>query len=143
MTKLPMYASGLNFKCTGCGKCCTGSPGYVWLNHQEMQKIADHLGMELKAFQRKYTRTKNGKYSLIEKKPSYDCVFLNGKECSIYEERPTQCKTFPWWPENLRSEEVWQNLATACEGINDEAPLVSNEKIAGELKIHSKYMKNL
>ncbi len=143
MTKLPLYESGLNFKCTGCGKCCTGSPGYVWLNHEEMHTIAKHLGMELKEFKIKFTRIKNGTYSLLEKKPGYDCIFLNGKECSIYEVRPTQCRTFPWWPENLRSEETWRELAKECEGICDTAPLVDKEEIATVLNMHNNYMKDL
>ena len=32
----PWYAEGLRFKCTECGQCCTGAPGYVWVNEEEV-----------------------------------------------------------------------------------------------------------
>ncbi|MCH7752933.1 MAG: YkgJ family cysteine cluster protein, partial [Planctomycetes bacterium] len=39
----PWYQDGLRFKCTGCGNCCTGSPGYVWVNQAEINALAAHL----------------------------------------------------------------------------------------------------
>lgn len=32
--------------------------------------------------------------------------------------RPTQCRTFPWWPQNLISDYDWQLTARDCEGIS-------------------------
>ncbi|TMW62738.1 hypothetical protein Poli38472_005356 [Pythium oligandrum] len=46
------------------------------------------------------------------------CIFLDGKRCSIYEARPTQCRTFPWWPQNIVSDYDWRLAARQCEGIN-------------------------
>ena len=36
----PWYKEGLRFKCTECGKCCTGAPGYVWVNKEEVAEMA-------------------------------------------------------------------------------------------------------
>lgn len=127
---LPWYKDGLRFTCTECGKCCTGAPGFVWVTVKEMEAIANHLNMPLDLFKRKYVRMRNNRYSLIEKKSqNNDCIFLEGKKCQIYQVRPKQCRTFPWWKENLNSEESWKLAALECEGINDQAPLVPLSEI--------------
>ncbi|MFZ0565570.1 MAG: YkgJ family cysteine cluster protein [Chlamydiales bacterium] len=123
------YRKGLRFQCTGCGKCCTGSPGYVWVNEKELEKIADFLQIPVKECIRRYVRRVAGRYSLTESKSTYDCVFLKNNQCQIYEARPTQCRTFPWWPEHLESENSWEAAAKTCEGICGSAPVVSHETI--------------
>ena len=35
------------------------------------------------------------------------CVFLNDQKCRIYEARPVQCSTYPFWPNLLESEAAW------------------------------------
>ncbi len=123
---LPWYKDGLRFKCTECGKCCTGSPGYVWVEENEMQEIADYLKISLSDFKKKYTRQRDNRYALIElRQQDYDCVFLENKRCSIYAVRPSQCRKFPWWQQNLESPESWHEAAKYCEGINDQAPLIN------------------
>ena len=42
----PWYREGLKFACTGCGECCTGAPGYVWVNKSEMAALAAAIGIE-------------------------------------------------------------------------------------------------
>lgn len=126
--KFPWYQDGLRFKCTECGKCCTGQPGFVWLTDQEMEAIASHLKISLQQFKIKYTRQRDNRYLLTEienKNGEFDCVFLKDKKCQVYPVRPKQCRTFPWWQHNLNSEESWKLAAKECEGINDDAPLIS------------------
>lgn len=127
-SKLPWYKDGLKFSCTGCGKCCTGPSGFVFVNEEEMQGMADSLKISLDLFKRKYTRKRNNQYALTERKigpEEYACVFLNGKQCSVYQNRPQQCRTYPFWPENIHTPEAWALTARECEGINDEAPVIS------------------
>lgn len=133
----PWYSEGLRFKCTECGQCCTGAPGYAWVTDEEIQKIADYLKMDVKAFGRKYLRFVRGRYALVERK-NYDCIFLKDRKCSVYPVRPTQCRTFPWWVQNLTSPEAWKEAAQYCEGINDEAPLVSIDVIESQLNLDKK-----
>ncbi len=135
---LPWYKEGLKFKCTGCGQCCTGAPGYVWVTEVEMAAMAQFLQISLQQFKRTYTRQRDNRYALIEKKSeNHNCVFLEEKRCQIYPVRPSQCRTFPWWKENLVSQESWALAAKSCEGINDEAPLVSYEEIKSTLSVPS------
>ena len=128
------YKDGLRFKCTGCGECCTGSPGYVWVTSTEAEAMAKFLKIPIEEFMGKYTRQIGNRISLKEHPKSYDCVFLQGKKCQLYHVRPKQCRTFPWWPENLKSPERWKETAARCEGVDHpDAPLISLGDIQKEL----------
>lgn len=128
---LPWYKDGLKFSCTGCGKCCTGPSGFVFVTEQEMQGMADSLIISLDLFKRQYTRKRNNQYALTERKngEEFACVFLKGKQCAVYENRPQQCRTYPFWPENIHTPEAWAITASECEGIHDEAPAIPFGKI--------------
>lgn len=126
MCALPWYKDGLNFKCTECGKCCSGPKGYIWITPEELTSMAAFLQISEKEFKIKYTRQRDNRISLTEKKNAfgeYDCIFLKEKKCQIYQTRPKQCRTYPWWKEHLTSPESWELAAQECEGINNEAPL--------------------
>ena len=101
------YSEGLKFKCTQCGKCCTGAPGYVWVTEKEMEAMALFLKISVQEFMQKYVRRVGQRYSLLESKKTYDCVFLKDKKCLVYGARPLQCRTYPWWPQILTSEQPW------------------------------------
>lgn len=127
------YSDGLHFKCTGCGKCCTGFPGYVWVSEEEIAGMANFLNLSISEFSAKYLRQVGDRVSLIEQPVSYDCVFFKDKQCTIYEARPLQCRTYPFWKSNLASEEAWEKTALECEGIRDSYPKVPNEIIEKNL----------
>ncbi|MFA6119395.1 MAG: YkgJ family cysteine cluster protein [Parachlamydiales bacterium] len=129
------YKEGLNFECTGCGKCCTGCPGYVWLSEKDIENIINFLKITREAFLKKYTRLVNNRISLIENFVNYDCCFLKDKKCQIYEARPFQCKQFPWWKDNLISPESWENVKKQCPGIDsNNSKLFSFEEIEEKSK---------
>ncbi|MBA3722572.1 MAG: YkgJ family cysteine cluster protein [Parachlamydiaceae bacterium] len=131
----PWYAEGLRFKCTECGQCCTGSPGYVWVTETEIENIATHLNLSIDEFVRLYIRPVKDRYSLLEHPKSFDCVFLKDKKCQIYMARPKQCRTFPWWPQLLKSKKDWEEASEHCEGITFHAPIVPFETIENQLAI--------
>lgn len=117
------YKGGLRFTCTQCGNCCTGAPGYVWFDQAEAEAIAAHLGLSVEAFIEKYTHSVFGRRSIGERpgEQGYDCVFLERRadgtaQCGIYPVRPRQCRTWPFWPENLKSPEAWQQTRSTCPG---------------------------
>ncbi len=116
------YRDGLPFRCTQCGNCCTGAPGYVWVTLREVEKIAEFLGRPGRGLTRKHLRRVGRRYSLTEDAKSGDCCFLetrNGaRVCSIYPVRPLQCRTWPFWKSNLRSPETWAAAAENCPGMN-------------------------
>jgi uncharacterized protein len=133
MSSEKWYKEGLKFGCTECGKCCTGSPGYVWVTEEEIAQMAEHLQISVSEFAIRYLRKAFGRFALLEHLKNYDCVFLKNNKCSIYSVRPKQCRTFPWWPENLKSKEAWQEAAQYCEGIREDAPLFPAEEIEKHL----------
>lgn len=131
----PWYKEGLRFKCTQCGKCCTGAPGYVWVSDAEIVQMAAKIGLSIDDFCAKYIRIVLGKKSLKEHPVSYDCLFLKDKKCTLYEARPQQCRQFPWWPHNLETKECWDSVAKECEGINHpEAPLITLRDIQEQME---------
>lgn len=130
----PWYADGLRFKCTGCGDCCTGGPGYVWVTQAEIDALATRLEMTPAAFERQYVRKVGVRRSLKERK-NYDCVFLDAeRRCTVYEDRPLQCRTWPFWNSNLKSPEAWQHTCEVCPG-SGTGKLYSLEKIEEQAAI--------
>ncbi len=113
----PWYRDGLRFQCQQCGRCCGGAPGVVWVNRDEAKRIAKRLGVSLPEFYDRYTHRVGSRISLIEQ-PNGDCIMLRDGKCVIYEDRPLQCRTFPWWPWNLKTPEDWAEVARECPGCN-------------------------
>ena len=117
----PWYKDGLAFNCSQCGDCCTGGPGYVWVNKEEMQKMAEVVGItDLDEFKHRYTRKIGVRYSLKELS-NYDCIFFDNKtrKCQVYDARPRQCKTWPFWDSNLKSPETWKQTCKICPGSGE------------------------
>lgn len=128
-TKRRWYADGLRFDCTGCGHCCRWGEGYVWVSEREIHAMAEHLGMDVLEFARQYVRRVGSCYSLKEL-PDYRCVLLGADErCRVYRVRPVQCRTYPFWPEHIKSPEAWRALKKDCPGIN-RGRLYTTEEIA-------------
>ena len=115
----PWYQKGLKFSCTGCGDCCTGAPGYVWVNKSEIAALAAALHVSVEEFERRYVRAIGIRKSLIEF-PNGDCVFFHNEDrtCQVYDVRPRQCRTWPFWSSNLGSPAAWEQTAERCPGCN-------------------------
>lgn len=113
----PWYRDGLRFKCTGCGDCCTGSPGYVWVNKHDIARMAALLELPVERFEARYVRQVGVRKSLVEF-DNGDCVFFDNKtrKCSVYSARPRQCRTWPFWESNLRTPEAWAATCEVCPG---------------------------
>lgn len=116
----PWHQNKLRFECTGCGKCCTGPKGSIFIDHEDLEGMANLLELAPKDFKRLYVKNRNNSLSLVERKREegdYACIFLKDNRCSVYQSRPKQCRTYPFWPENLNTPESWALAAKECEGI--------------------------
>jgi uncharacterized protein len=130
----PWYHAGLRFRCTQCGHCCTGAPGFVWVNDTEIEAIADFLGESIKKVTSVHTRVEHRGRSLRER-TNGDCVFYDKTVgCTIYEARPGQCRTWPFWDSNVASPKAWQHTCEICPG-SGEGNLISVEEITRRLKV--------
>ena len=121
------YKNGIRFECQGEGKCCVsrGRYGYVYLSFGDRKRLAAHLGMSTSDFTAKFTRKIEGLYELIY--TNKDCPFLVKGRCEVYDARPWQCRTWPFWPENMDTA-VWaREVASWCPGVGKGRLYVSEE----------------
>lgn len=125
----PWYREGLRFKCTECGDCCTGAPGYVWLNKREIAEMAATLELSVAEFSRRHVRPVGLRKSLKERSNG-DCVLFDPdtRKCRVYAARPRQCRTWPFWGSNLKSPQAWEEACAACPG-SGEGRLYSIDEI--------------
>ena len=130
----PWYNDGLRFECTRCGKCCTGPPGYVWVNDAELQALAEFRCETVEEVTGLYTRlTSHGR--TLREKGNGDCVFYDRKEgCTVYAVRPRQCRTWPFWESNVATPAAWQHTCEICPG-SGRGELISAEEITRRLKV--------
>lgn len=125
------YEDGLQFECTGCGKCCKVD-GDVWLAPDETETIMTHLGHSrsdddnesyIKEFRKKYIRAEvtNGNQSeswVCLKRKEGACIFLDeAGQCSIYDVRPVQCSTYPFWPSIVQNRGAWEQESVLPDNI--------------------------
>ena len=112
------YEKGLKFECQGSGKCCVTREGYgyVYVTLQDRRRFAKHLGITTARFTQDYCRKTNGFFHLIDGADG-NCKFLKDKRCSAYEARPTQCRTWPFWPENMNAKAWKKEIASFCPGV--------------------------
>lgn len=125
------YQGGLSFSCQQSGNCCTGEPGYIWVTEEECVKIANYLEIEYQDFIDNCTYVVNGKRTLKEYENGH-CIFYD-RGCCIYEIRPQQCRTWPFWESNLSSKRAWEVAARNCPGMN-QGKLHSLESIEEQRK---------
>jgi uncharacterized protein len=125
------YADGLRFSCEQCSYCCRGEPGFIFLSPEDLRRLLRLLKLDFKRFFKDYCiliDTGNGMtLSLRDVKRkngpgasgfTYDCVFWRQGGCEVYEDRPVQCSTYPFWASILESEDAWRDEARWCPGVN-------------------------
>lgn len=107
--------------CSTCqGRCCTGESGYIYVTKAEIENISKLLNLDIKEFVQEYLFKKLYKYSIKERQvgESYECIFYNRESngCNIYDARPLQCRTFPFW--DYYKQRV-DELKLECPGVID------------------------
>jgi Fe-S-cluster containining protein len=130
------YSKGLRFLCTQCGQCCSGSPGHIYFTAAEGVAMSGRLGLSLDEFYRRHVERVQPEgagpdgpflYTLAEKAApgaeGQDCILLDRSSgrglCSVYEARPAQCRSWPFWAGNVRSAQDWDEAKanTPCPGM--------------------------
>jgi Fe-S-cluster containining protein len=130
----PWYAGGLRFRCTRCGACCTGAPGHVWVDDDEVADIAAFRGEKPAETEGLYTR-RVGRQRSLREKANGDCVFFDrAAGCTVYKVRPRQCRTWPFWESNVRTPEDWRRTCDSCPGAG-RGELISAEEITRRLSV--------
>lgn len=106
----------LRFACQpGCTKCCNVR-GFVYITENDLQRMANHIGVTLKEFEKAYVI--RFKHVLRLRKPkTSQCHFLTENGCSVHPVKPVQCRLYPFWPELVENRANWQAERAMCPGI--------------------------
>lgn len=114
------WSDGLHFTCTQCGACCGGVPGTISFTEEELAAMSEKLGMTVRAFVEEYVWTKYYNRPSLKERDDLDCILLDPetRRCRVYDARPAQCRTFPFWKDVLRSRREWDEYAERCPGMN-------------------------
>jgi uncharacterized protein len=132
--KTKFWENGIQFECQGSGQCCVSRGGYgaVYLTLDDRRRLAKELKISTSSFTREYCDLENEVWKL---KTSSDpnCVFLEGKRCGIYHGRPTQCRTWPFWPEILNAKAWDKEIVAFCPGAG-KGKIWSKEEVEKQLE---------
>lgn len=115
---LPWWSGGLPFQCTQCGECCRarGAYQFVYVGKEERRALARFLGLDSAAFTRRYTVRDPSGYRTLRFSGGA-CIFLRDNRCRVHPAKPVQCRTWPFWPELLRSRAVYaREVQSLCPG---------------------------
>lgn len=125
----PWWHAGIRFQCQGSGKCCVsrGDYGYVYLTLADRRRLAAGLGIPTRQFTREYCARTEGLFHLANGEGP--CMFLEDKRCTVYDDRPTQCRTWPFWPENMKAK-AWSAIAEYCPGVGQGATVPAETIVA-------------
>eukprot|EP00978_Attheya_sp_CCMP212_P013077 scaffold32658_cov43-Attheya_sp.AAC.1 len=114
-----------------CTKCCRVD-GDVWLAPEEVTNIVNYLRNEndedvtsIDTFRKKYVRAElspeDGDPSqswMCLKRNDGACTFLDPLgQCGIYDVRPVQCSTYPFWPSLLEDPEAWEEESVLPDDV--------------------------
>ncbi|WP_041961773.1 YkgJ family cysteine cluster protein [Sulfurospirillum cavolei] len=105
--------------CETCqGNCCIGESGYIWVSTEEIEAIAAKLSLSKALFINNYLNKIRYRFTIKEvvHESGYACIFFDShrKQCGIYEVRPKQCRTFPFW-EHFKDN--MNEVVSECPGI--------------------------
>lgn len=119
------FDRGIRFACRCCGACCNGAPGVVRVNEQEISAIAAYSGISVSRVVGDFLYPWEDGYAVREDHDGRCLFFEDG--CRIYPVRPIQCRTFPFWFSNMRSEARWETIRNECPGIGSGHLYTKNE----------------
>ena len=100
--------------CTVCANCCKVAT--VKLSERDIERLAKVLGTSERQFIADYTVEDAEEGRILRRSDETGCVFLSGKDCTIYEDRPDTCRRFPHMVRGHGSiaSRMWQFIDRAC-----------------------------
>ena len=103
------------------------------MTKEDRIRMAKVLGLSTREFTREYCMKEDGLFHLIDGTKGR-CYFLEEKKCGVYEGRPTQCRTWPFWPEVMNAKTWKKEVSDYCPGVG-KGKTWSKEEIEEQLKI--------
>lgn len=141
MSTTPWWSKGIPFECQGSGRCCVsrGEYGFVYLSKQDRPRLAKFFRLSTAEFLARFCKKDPGGWVLRSRKRA--CIFLKDKQCSVYEARPTQCRTWPFWPENMGAKTWSRDVVKFCPGVG-KGKVWTEAEIRKQLKLQEKSEEN-
>lgn len=118
----------MKFACqSSCGgRCCSQSwrddSPHVFLTRGDQYRLSSFLDRPLEVFAERaaFETTRFSKEPTVQwilKLDQGRCKFLNEGKCGVYSARPTQCRTYPYWPEHMKGQEFSKEVKESCPGV--------------------------
>ena len=107
------------FQCHICGECCYDEGG-IFVEEDEIKRIAHFLGITQKVFLSKFCEEKYGRI-YVKTGPDKFCIFYDKtRYCLIHPVKPKPCSLWPFYPAIVSDRENWEMAKDACPGINKD-----------------------
>lgn len=107
------YENGLRFTCLrGCTDCCRQEGVIVAGSVNDVSRMADYLSIGIKEMP--VIETDIG---FTVRNHDDGCALIRNNGCGVYPVRPARCRSFPFWPEYLVSQDTWTEVQKRCAGI--------------------------
>ena len=120
----PLSVSGIRFTCLRCGACCRdpGEDAHVFLRQGDLERLCEALVLSAREFAASYLVAVEGYICLASHEG--DCIFLDEAQgCRVYEARPLQCRTWPFWPQNMGPQGLLDEVTQRCPGVGSGPPM--------------------
>lgn len=75
--------------CTKCGNCCAKLKPCI--TDQDIDRLSENLKMPTQKVRDEYIETEDGDQYF----KNLPCLFLKNKKCTVYDDRPDDCRSFP------------------------------------------------
>ena len=79
--------------CRQCAECCRVTE--VNLTERDIEKLARFLRVSTKQFLEGFTSLDTDGNIILRREEGSGCIFLHGKDCTVYDARPADCERFP------------------------------------------------
>lgn len=109
----------------------------MYLSERDLSRLAERFGADHAGFVESWCRwvpyVAGSERLSLREKANLDCVFWKDGGCSVYDYRPLQCRSFPFWDSIMCSPQAWKRMSGECPGM-DSGTLHTREEIDGYLR---------
>ncbi len=100
--------------CTECANCCRVAT--VQVSERDVERLAKFLRLKRDRVVEDFVVESEEEGFILRRDEKSGCVFLNGKDCTVYEARPDICQRFPHLVRGNGSiaSRMWEMVDRAC-----------------------------
>ena len=117
------------FACQQSGNCCKAS-GYVYVTNDNINHMAKTLNISVDLFLKQFVINIDGWKVIASPTFRTNCFLSSDQTCTVYDDRPTACKTYPNWPTIWESDETVIQESNQCPGLKKAIALFKSNSFA-------------